>query len=95
MGKAVEAKGEYPVITMGMVLSFLASMAYGPISSFGAVLILVRMAHGIGFSAFISGTFSLAARIFQPEKRTNILEDISYFNAMFDKVKVMWRFFVQ
>ena len=69
LGKLVALKGEYSVISLGMAVIFLSSLGYNLITVFGFNMLLVRVVHGIGFSAFISAGFSLAARAFPPEKR--------------------------
>ena len=68
MGKFVTIKGEYWVISIGMGISLMASLGYLFIISFGPAMLLVRVIHGIGFSAFVSGSFSFAAKTFQPQK---------------------------
>jgi len=69
LGKLVALKGESRVISSGMAVIFLSSLCYDVITAFGFNMLLVRVIHGIGFSAFISAGFSLAARVFPPEKR--------------------------
>ncbi len=68
-GKLVATKGEYRVMSWGMAVCLLSSLSYNVITSFGFNMLLVRVIHGIGFSAFISSGFSLAAKAFPPEKR--------------------------
>ena len=68
-GKLVALKGEYRVIASGMAICFLSSLSYNVITAFGFNMLLVRVIHGIGFSAFISAGFSLAAKAFPSEKR--------------------------
>jgi predicted MFS family arabinose efflux permease len=68
-GKLVALKGEFRIIFLGMAVSLVASLGYNLITSFGPGMLLTRIIHGIGFSAFIAGGFSLAARLFHPEKR--------------------------
>lgn len=69
MGKVVAMKGEYWVISLGMAISLLASLGYMLVTAFGPGMLLVRVVHGIGFSAFIAGSFSLVAKAFNPRKR--------------------------
>ena len=69
MGKMAALKGEYWVISLGMAISFIASLGYMLATTFGPGMVLVRVVHGIGFSAFIAGSFSLAARASHPRKR--------------------------
>jgi len=68
-GKLVALKGEYRVIYCGMAVSFIASLSYLVITAFGPGMLLIRVVHGIGFSAFISASFSLVARTFPANKR--------------------------
>ncbi|MBW1739227.1 MAG: MFS transporter [Deltaproteobacteria bacterium] len=69
LGKLVALKGEFRIIFFGMAVSLVASLCYNLITAFGPGMLLTRVIHGIGFSAFISGGFSLAAKAFHPEKR--------------------------
>ncbi len=69
LGKLVVLKGEFRVISAGMAVIFLSSLCYNMITAFGFNMLLVRVIHGIGFSAFISAGFSLAAKAFPQEKR--------------------------
>jgi len=68
-GKLVVLKGEYWVISMGIATSLVASLGYNLVTAFGRDMILIRVIHGIGFSAFISASFSLAAKAVHPSKR--------------------------
>jgi MFS family permease len=69
LGKLVALKGESRIIFHGMAVSLIASLSYNLITSFGPGMLVTRVVHGIGFSAFIAGGFSLAAKSFHPEKR--------------------------
>jgi MFS family permease len=69
MGKVVALKGEYWAISLGMAISFLASLGYTVVTASVPGMLLVRVIHGIGFSAFIAGSFSLLAKSFHPRKR--------------------------
>ena len=69
LGRLVSLKGELKVISLGMAVNLAASLSYNTITSFGTGMLLTRIVHGIGFSAFIAGGFSLAAKTFHPEKR--------------------------
>ncbi len=62
LGKASAAKGEYPVLCLGLLLLFLSTLFYNLISSYGTSLLLLRILHGLGFSCFIAASFSIAAR---------------------------------
>ena len=68
-GKMVLLKGEFIVISMGLILSFVSSLGYILITAFGPGMLIIRVVHGIGFSAFIAGGFSFAARTFNPLQR--------------------------
>lgn len=69
LGKLVAIKGEFRIIFFGMAVILIASLGYYLITSFGPGMLLTRIIHGVGFSAFIAGGFSLAAKLFHPEKR--------------------------
>jgi len=69
LGKLVALNGEFRIIFLGMAVSLIATMSYHLITSFGPGMLLTRIVHGIGFSSFIAGGFSLAAKLFHPEKR--------------------------
>jgi len=69
LGKLVALKGESRVISSGMAVIFLSSLCYNVITAFGFNMLLVRVVHGIGFSAFISAGFSIAAKAFPSGKR--------------------------
>jgi MFS family permease len=69
MGKLVGSRGESPVMWMGIAVVLLASTGYLLLERIGFPVFLVRLVHGIGYSAFISGSFSLVARAVSPEKQ--------------------------
>ncbi|MCJ7685691.1 MAG: MFS transporter [Desulfobacteraceae bacterium] len=69
LGKLAIRKGEYWVISLGLLLSLAASLSYNLITAFNPVLLFIRIVHGVGFSAFIAGSFSLLAREISPLKR--------------------------
>jgi MFS family permease len=69
MGKLAIRKGEYWVISAGMALSLISSLSYHFITGFGPFMLLIRVAHGIGFSAVIAGSFSLVAKTASPLRR--------------------------
>ena len=68
-GKLAIRKGEYRVLYIGLILSLAASLSYNLITAFNPLLLFIRVVHGIGFSAFIAGSFSLLAREVSPLKR--------------------------
>jgi MFS family permease len=69
MGSLVVRKGEYWVISAGMALSLGSSLSYHFIAAFGPLMLLIRVVHGIGFSAVIAGSFSLVAKTASPLRR--------------------------
>ncbi len=69
MGKAVSRRGESPIILIGILTVFMASLGYVFAHSVGLFTLLTRAVHGLGFSAFIAGSFSLVARTFPPTRR--------------------------
>ncbi|HOP46677.1 MAG TPA: MFS transporter [Desulfobacteraceae bacterium] len=69
MGKLVALKGEYNIMSYGIAAILLSSLGYNLLTDFGPVMLIIRIIHGLGFSAFISGSFSFAAKTFQPERR--------------------------
>lgn len=69
MGKVAAAKGEYRLLTLGTALITAVSLIYGLITSFGPHMLVARIIHGMGFSAFITASFSMAAKIFPTPKR--------------------------
>lgn len=69
MGKLVGAKGEYPVMRAGIGIVFLAALAYLQLGAIGPSMFFVRLVHGLGYSAYISGSFSLVARALPPERQ--------------------------
>jgi len=68
-GKLIVLRGEYWVFSVGTVTSFLASLGYILITAFGPAMLLIRVFHGIGFSAAVSAGFSLAAKTVHPRRR--------------------------
>jgi len=69
MGKLVGSRGESPVMWMGIIVVLLATIGYGFLDTVGLPVFLVRLVHGVGYSAFISGSFSLVARAVSPGKQ--------------------------
>ena len=67
-GRLVSLKGESRVMSLGLAVGLAATLAYHAITAIGPAMLVVRVVHGIGFSAFISGSFSLAARAYPREK---------------------------
>lgn len=69
LGMAVQRVGEWRVILPGLVLATAAGLCYPFLQSYGPAIITVRVLHGIGFSAFIAGGFSMAARAIPAQSR--------------------------
>ncbi|MCP4682816.1 MAG: MFS transporter [Desulfobacterales bacterium] len=69
MGKLVAMKGERLIVSAGMAVNLIASLSYILITTFGPAMLIIRIVHGIGFSAFISAAFSMAAKTSHPNKR--------------------------
>ena len=72
MGKIACKKGEYWIISRGLALILLASLGYNLVHMVGYHMLLVRILHGIGFSAFIAGSFSLVATSYPQGKRGEV-----------------------
>lgn len=62
MGKLVARRGEQPVIVLGLLIIFFSSLAYHGLKQVAWPMILVRIAHGVGFSAFISASYTAVAQ---------------------------------
>jgi MFS family permease len=62
MGKLVVRRGEHWVLLLGLVVIFFSSLAYHGLQHVSWPMILVRIAHGIGFSAFISASYTAVAQ---------------------------------
>ncbi|MGD8505023.1 MAG: MFS transporter, partial [Syntrophobacterales bacterium] len=62
MGKLVARRGEQPVILLGLLIIFFSSLAYHGLKQVAWPMILVRIAHGVGFSAFISASYTAVAQ---------------------------------
>ena len=69
LGLAVQKIGEGPILFPGLALAAAAGICYPFLDSFGPAMITVRALHGIGFSAFIAGGFSIAVRSIPRRKR--------------------------
>ncbi|MBW2216763.1 MAG: MFS transporter [Deltaproteobacteria bacterium] len=69
LGKLVIQWGEFTVISLGLTMSLVASLGYILITEFGPAMLFIRVLHGLGFSAFISAGFSLAAKTAHPDVR--------------------------
>lgn len=79
MGKLAALKGEYRVMSFGIAMIFVSSISYSLIKDFLPLILLIRILHGIGFSAFISGSFSFAAKTVNPDRRGEAFSIIGAF----------------
>ena len=70
MGRIAAGKGEYRLMSAGLIVILVASMGYNLIHRVGPLMLVTRVIHGIGFSAYIAGSFSLVAKTFPREKRS-------------------------
>jgi MFS family permease len=68
-GKAIDRFGEKPVLLSGLFLIFVCSLLYQVIPGTVGGIYLLRVFHGIGFSAFIAGAFSSIAKFCPQETR--------------------------
>jgi len=68
MGKLVARRGEQWVILLGLIIIFFTTLAYHGLQQVGWPMLLVRVSHGIGFSAFISASYTAVAQ-WVPAKR--------------------------
>jgi len=68
-GKSIDRVGERPVLIWGLFLIFACSLLYHVVpGTIGAIYVL-RIFHGIGFSAFIAAAFSAIAKFTPSEIR--------------------------
>jgi MFS family permease len=69
MGKLVTRKGEQWVILLGLIIIFFSSLAYYGLQRVAWPMVLVRISHGVGFSAFISASYTAVAQWVPPNRR--------------------------
>jgi MFS family permease len=62
MGKLVNRKGERWVILLGLIIIFFSTLAYHGLQRVAWPMVLVRLGHGVGFSAFISASYTAVAQ---------------------------------
>jgi len=68
MGKLVVLKGERRVLSLGMATCLVSSGSYAGVEDLGPAVLLIRVVHGVGFSAVIASGFSLMAKSFRPSR---------------------------
>ena len=68
-GKSIDRFGEKPILLSGLCLIFVCSILYHVIPGTVGGIYVLRVFHGIGFSAFIAGAFSTIAKFTPPEIR--------------------------
>lgn len=69
MGMVASARGEYTLMSAGMWVMLLATACYSLLDKVGPLMYAVRIVHGLGFSAFVGGSFSVVAARFPEERR--------------------------
>jgi MFS family permease len=69
MGKLVARRGEQRVILLGLIVIFFSSLAYHGLERVAWPMVLVRISHGAGFSAFISASYTAVAQWVPPQRR--------------------------
>ncbi len=69
MGIIAATKGEFPLMSGGMAVMLLATACYPFLETVGTFMYAVRVVHGVGFSAFVGGSFSAVAGLFPKDRR--------------------------
>ncbi len=69
MGMLAFSKGEFPLMSGGMAVMLLATACYPFLEAVGPFMYTVRVVHGVGFSAFVGGSFSAVAGRFPGDRR--------------------------
>lgn len=69
MGAIAARRGEFFIMSGGTAVMLLASACYPFLESVGALMFLVRLVHGLGFSGFVGGSFSAVALLFPGSRR--------------------------
>lgn len=62
MGKLVARRGEQWVLLLGLSIIFFTTLAYHGLKQVGWPMLLVRVSHGVGFSAFIAASYTAVAQ---------------------------------
>lgn len=83
IGSLLDSRGRKPILLWGIVLYTFSTVMYGFVA-FISVLILLRVLHGISFSASSTATSTMAADVLPEKKMT---EGIAYF-GMFGTLAV-------
>ncbi|MCF8062890.1 MAG: MFS transporter [Deltaproteobacteria bacterium] len=71
MGVLAARRGEFFLMSGGMFVMLMASACYPFLQSVGISMLAVRVAHGLGFSGFVAGSFSAVASLFPDERRAS------------------------
>ena len=69
MGILAARRGEHQAMAVGVAVMLLASACYPLIHVVGPALYGIRVLHGLGFSAFVAGSFSAVALLFPGSRR--------------------------
>lgn len=69
MGRIAGSRGEFRLMSGGMAVMLSATACYPFLEHVSPILFFVRGVHGLGFSAFVAGSFSAVARLFPGERR--------------------------
>jgi MFS family permease len=68
-GKSIDRVGEKPVLTSGLFLILVCSLLYHFVPGITSATYILRILHGVGFSAFIAAAFSTIAKFTPREIR--------------------------
>ncbi len=69
VGKSIDRVGEKPILLVGLFLIFACSLLYNAVPGRMGTIYILRILHGIGFSAFIAAAFSIIAKFTPSEIR--------------------------
>lgn len=69
MGSLAVRRGEFPLMVSGISVMIAGTACYPFLKEVGLSMFLVRIAHGLGFSAFVTGSFSSVAVLFSVNRR--------------------------
>jgi len=79
MPEVLRRLGQRKTMGLGLVVIFAASASYHLISRAGLLLFLVRILHGLGFSAFVAASYTAAAHMVPSRRRA---EAFGYIGAL-------------